>query len=230
MAAHPTDRSRTESLSEESAREPVSQRRRSETRLRASAPIASPDVGGVQTVQSTSHRGSTATGSCPAGSEPLAGRAKLWLVDVWLREAVTPAQLAPGDAAQAEVGGPNSAIVPAVSSSDDGPQGTGVHNTRRAGGARREASSRVTLRRFGPDGPTGEGIVGWTLNISRGGVRVVVEEMFEENEELLVTVGDGDEAQTHHARVAWVRDEADGQIIGVQYLDVEGTIPPPEVS
>jgi hypothetical protein len=94
-----------------------------------------------------------------------------------------------------------------------------VHAQRRAsGGPRHAASEQVTLRRD-------ERVVqGWTLNVSRGGARLVVEDP--------VAVGDNWDLVTDGAdkpraiRVVWVRDEAGGQIIGVQYLDSSGTIPP----
>jgi hypothetical protein len=67
-------------------------------------------------------------------------------------------------------------------------------------------------------------ITGWTLNISRGGARLVVEEPVATGQtwDLLT----GDDTVAHAVRVVWVREEAGGQIIGVQYLDVVGTIPP----
>jgi rRNA maturation protein Rpf1 len=73
---------------------------------------------------------------------------------------------------------------------------------------------------------------GWTLNVSRGGVRVVVEEAVAAGVDYLVVVG---EAKARPARVVWVRDEADGQIVGLQFLDVPdgevpGTLPPPPTS
>lgn len=97
---------------------------------------------------------------------------------------------------------------------------SGKHNTRRSsGGARREASERVLLRRGG------EEITGWTLNVSRGGVRIIVEDPLSEGDELDVQVGD-DSEPVHPARVVWIKEQADGQIVGVQFLDVEGSIPP----
>lgn len=68
---------------------------------------------------------------------------------------------------------------------------------------------------------------GWTLNVSRGGVRVVVEEPVAAGEDYQVAIG---EAEARHARAVWVREEADGQIVGLQFLDVEGpasSMPPP---
>lgn len=99
-----------------------------------------------------------------------------------------------------------------------------VHGTRRQeGGARREASERILLRRAGFE------TSGWTLNLSRGGVRVVVEETVEPGVEYQIIIGD-DESTARRARVIWVQDEADGQIAGVQFLDVDGEPPPPPPS
>lgn len=96
-----------------------------------------------------------------------------------------------------------------------------IHGTRRQeGGARREASERILLKREGFE------TTGWTLNLSRGGVRVIVEETVEPGVEYQIVIGD-DESPSRRARVIWVQDEADGQIAGVQFLDVEGEPPPP---
>jgi hypothetical protein len=67
--------------------------------------------------------------------------------------------------------------------------------------------------------------IGWTLNLSRGGVRIVVEDPIELNTEYTVVLGE-DEQEPRPVRVAWIQDEAGGQIAGLQFLDVEGTIPP----
>jgi len=67
---------------------------------------------------------------------------------------------------------------------------------------------------------------GWTLNVSRGGVRLVVENQVELGREYELWIGDEEKAVRRRGRVVWVQDEADGQIAGVQYLDVEGAVPP----
>jgi hypothetical protein len=80
------------------------------------------------------------------------------------------------------------------------------------------ASEQVSLRN-----PSAS-ITGWTLNVSRGGARLIVEDP--------VVVGQSWELTTNETelprpvRVVWVRNEAGGQIVGVQYLDTVGTIPP----
>lgn len=100
------------------------------------------------------------------------------------------------------------------------PSSQSVHAQRRAtGGARREATDRVTLR--GPDFET----QGWTLNVSRGGMRAIVEESLKNGAEYELIVG-GEESSSRKVAVVWVQDEADGQIVGVRFLDVDGSMPP----
>ena len=84
---------------------------------------------------------------------------------------------------------------------------------RSFGGPRREASERVTIL-----GLEGE-VEAWTLNVSRGGLRLVVDRAVTVGADYSVQIGDG---EARPARVVWVRDEADGQIAGMQFLDVEG--------
>lgn len=92
-----------------------------------------------------------------------------------------------------------------------------VHAQRRAGGgARREATERVTLR--GVDFETH----GWTLNVSRGGVRAIVEEAVQAGAEYTLLVGD-DEGSARKVFVVWVQDEADGQIVGLRFADAPGS-------
>ena len=98
-----------------------------------------------------------------------------------------------------------------------------VHAQRRAtGGARREATDRVTLR--GPGFETH----GWTLNVSRGGMRAIVEEPVKSGVEYELLVG-GEESSARKVAVVWVQDESDGQIVGVRFLDVAGSVPPENV-
>lgn len=100
---------------------------------------------------------------------------------------------------------------------------TEVHAQRRGtGGARREATDRVTLR--GPGFETH----GWTLNVSRGGLRAIVEEPLQSGADYELLVGDA-ETPGRQVTVVWVQDEADGQIVGVRFLDVAGSVPPENV-
>jgi hypothetical protein len=86
---------------------------------------------------------------------------------------------------------------------------------RHAGGARFEASERVLVR--------GAGIEthGWTLNVSRGGIRAIVEDPLVQGVEYQLVVGDEETAPARRASVVWLQDETDGQIVGLKYLDVE---------
>jgi hypothetical protein len=92
----------------------------------------------------------------------------------------------------------------------------GTHAMRR-GGARREVSERVSL----------EGAKrhdGWALNVSRGGVRVILEQQVDLGEEFEVTVGDPDRSPlTRRARVVWVQEEKDGVIVGLEFIGVSGS-------
>jgi hypothetical protein len=97
-----------------------------------------------------------------------------------------------------------------------------VHGTRRAAGPRKEATERVQLR--GASFAT----TGWTLNVSRGGARLVLEESVELGAEYQIELGP--ESEPRDVRIVWAQDEADGQIVGVQFLDTDGSIPPPPVA
>jgi hypothetical protein len=108
----------------------------------------------------------------------------------------------------------------------------GVHAMRRTGGARREVSSRVCLTGLTGAGPDGEEMhEGWALNVSRGGVRVVLEQKLELGKEYDVTVGDPDNGGTRaRGRIVWVQEEPDGAICGVEFVGMSGThesVPPP---
>jgi hypothetical protein len=98
----------------------------------------------------------------------------------------------------------------------------------RRGGPRREAADRVHL--VGANLKTREG---WALNISRGGIRVIVEERVELGEEYALTLGDGSEAAARTARVVWLQEEPDGLIVGLEFAfeaaggAVPSSLPPP---
>jgi hypothetical protein len=97
------------------------------------------------------------------------------------------------------------------------PMVRGTHAMRR-GGARREVSERVCLQN---DKGTREG---WALNVSRGGVRVILEEKIELGQEFDVTVGDPEQSPLQRrARVVWVQEENDGVIVGLEFIGLSGT-------
>jgi hypothetical protein len=92
------------------------------------------------------------------------------------------------------------------------PLGEDVHATRR-GGARHEVSSRITLK-----SKSGEVLEGWALNVSRGGIRVILEEKVELGSEFEVTMSTGEDMGTAvQGRVVWVQEEPDGVVAGIEF-------------
>jgi hypothetical protein len=69
---------------------------------------------------------------------------------------------------------------------------------------------------------------GWTLNVSRGGIRAIVEDPLTQGVEYQLTVGDEESGVSRRASVVWLQDEADGQIVGFKYLDGEEDSDPPK--
>jgi hypothetical protein len=64
---------------------------------------------------------------------------------------------------------------------------------------------------------------GWALNMSRGGLRAILEVQVELGECFDIQVHDDD---FRPGRVVWLQEEPDGMIVGVEYLDIRGTVPP----
>jgi hypothetical protein len=64
--------------------------------------------------------------------------------------------------------------------------------------------------------------------MSRGGARLVLEESVEPGTEYTAQIGP--DSEPREVRIVWVQDEADGQIVGVQFLDTDGSVPPPPVA
>lgn len=109
----------------------------------------------------------------------------------------------------------------------------GVHAMRR-GGARREVSERVFLKGI-PDAASATGagtarvLDGWALNVSRGGLRAILEEKVDLGERYEVTLGEGD-LLVRVGRIVWVQEEPDGVIVGLEFVSTSGThksVPPP---
>lgn len=91
---------------------------------------------------------------------------------------------------------------------------------RREAGARREVNETVVFHR------DGQSIDGWSLNISGGGLRAILDENVEVGAEFEMAFGDS--AERRPVRVVWARQEKGGAIVGVAFLDIaEGSIPPP---
>jgi len=96
---------------------------------------------------------------------------------------------------------------------------------RRVGGPRRNISDRV--RFFLGDVE----MSGWALNISRGGLRAILEEeRIDVGAEIEIVVGEG--GVRRKGRVVWTREMPDGTIAGFAFIapDLalpEGDVPPP---
>jgi hypothetical protein len=90
----------------------------------------------------------------------------------------------------------------------------GLPPTRRqSGGSRREASDRIRVD------VGGRSIDGWALNVSRGGVRVILDEALEPGVQVRIAVG---EQPLRDGRVVWVQEEPDGAIVGFEFVDQDG--------
>lgn len=87
----------------------------------------------------------------------------------------------------------------------------------RRGGARREVTERVTLKT-----DDGKELEGWALNVSRGGVRIILEDKVALGQKFDVTVGT-DEVLVRSGRIVWVQEEPDGVIVGLEFTGLSGT-------
>ena len=63
---------------------------------------------------------------------------------------------------------------------------------------------------------------GWALNVSRGGVRAILEEQLLLGEEFEVTIGDSNPL-VRRARVVWLQEEKDGVIVGLEFIGISGS-------
>lgn len=99
------------------------------------------------------------------------------------------------------------------------PSPSALHAMRR-GEARHEVTERVVLR-LGD----GRSFEGWALNLSRGGIRLIVEEKgLVVDDEVEVTVGDEASSLARRCRVVWLREEPDGLVVGVEFLRLSGSV------
>ena len=89
-----------------------------------------------------------------------------------------------------------------------------THAIRRTrGGARKSLHERVRLR----DGVRELG--GWSLNVSRGGLRIIVEDNLSVGEQFDLVVGEpgNDGGMMRRGRVVWIQVERDGTIAGIEF-------------
>jgi hypothetical protein len=95
----------------------------------------------------------------------------------------------------------------------------------RRGGARREVSERVTFKT--EDGRT---LDGWALNVSRGGLRAILEDKVHLGQKFAIAMGTRpDEVIQRSGRIVWVQEEPDGAIVGIEFTGLSGThdsVPP----
>ena len=88
---------------------------------------------------------------------------------------------------------------------------------RRLSGARHVVAKRVSLFQ-------GEREVdGWALNISRGGLRAIVEEEIDLGADFEIAI-EGEDAR-RRGRVVWVQDEPDGSVIGISFVSASAKEP-----
>jgi hypothetical protein len=91
--------------------------------------------------------------------------------------------------------------------------------TRRSD-ARRGVSEKISVCALNADGTAGSLVTtGWALNMSRSGVRAILEERILAGVEYEVTIGEvGTSQLTRKARVVWVQEEHDGVVVGLEFM------------
>ena len=101
---------------------------------------------------------------------------------------------------------------------------SGLHAMRR-GGARREVTERVSLR-----SEDGRAFDGWALNVSRGGLRAILEDKVILGQKFEIELGT-EEVLHRTGRIVWVQEEPDGVIVGIEFIGLSGpqkSVPPPD--
>jgi hypothetical protein len=60
---------------------------------------------------------------------------------------------------------------------------------------------------------------GWALNVSRGGVRVILEDKVELGAQFDVVVQEASESEapSRSGRIVWLQEEPDGVVAGIEY-------------
>jgi len=90
--------------------------------------------------------------------------------------------------------------------------------------ARRGVSEKITVCAL-KDGSSGAVVTtGWALNMSRSGIRAILEERILAGVDYEVTIGEvGTSQLTRKARVVWVQEEHDGVVVGLEFLSPTST-------
>ena len=95
----------------------------------------------------------------------------------------------------------------------------------RRGGARREVTERVTFKT-----DDGKVLEGWALNVSRGGLRAILEDKVTLGQKFEIAMGADDDVLHRAGRIVWVQEEPDGVIVGIEFTGMSGphrSVPPP---
>ena len=83
----------------------------------------------------------------------------------------------------------------------------------------------MTLRPLGASAPQ-KVLDGWALNVSRGGVRVILEEKIEPGTHfeviLIGRAADADPPSPQVGRVVWIQEEPDGVVAGIEFRSEDG--------
>ncbi|MCC6644495.1 MAG: PilZ domain-containing protein [Polyangiaceae bacterium] len=89
------------------------------------------------------------------------------------------------------------------------------------GALRRSGGGRVSFDRRAVIVHGDRALDAWSMNVSRGGLRVVMEDALAAGDEVDVVVGEPDEPDYFRkaARVAWVQPEQGGFIVGFEFKD-----------
>lgn len=89
--------------------------------------------------------------------------------------------------------------------------------------ARRGVSEKITVKKI-VDGKEAEVVsTGWAINMSRSGIRAILEERILAGVDYAVTVGeDGTTQLTRRARVVWLQEEHDGFVAGLEFSSQSG--------
>lgn len=86
-------------------------------------------------------------------------------------------------------------------------------------------SERVTFRT-----DEGKTLDGWALNVSRGGLRAILEDKVLLGQKFAIAMGTRpDEVIQRTGRIVWVQEEPDGVIVGIEFTGLSGThdsVPP----
>ena len=131
----------------------------------------------------------------------------------------------PAEAVLANVPETNAVQLPSEPPFAEGQSGqTGPSARTRRTDARRGVSEKITVCAL--EGGSSGAVVttGWALNMSRSGVRAILEERILAGVDYEVTIGEvGTHQLTRKARVVWVQEEHDGVVVGLEFLSPTST-------